>query len=79
VLLLSRDFTRWVIFANVIAWPTSYLVMRSWLSNFAYRIDLSLWIFIISGFLALFIALVTVSFRTFKAASINPADSLRYE
>jgi len=79
VLLLSRDFIRWVIIANTIAWPIAYIVMHRWLSNFAYRIDLSLWIFIISGFLALIISLVTVSFRTFKVASINPADSLRYE
>jgi putative ABC transport system permease protein len=79
VLLLSRDFIRWVIIANAIAWPIAYIAMHRWLSNFAYRIDLSLWLFIISGFLALIISLVTVSFRTFKAASINPADSLRYE
>jgi len=79
VVLLSRDFTRWVILANVIAWPIAYVVMRRWLANFAYRINLNIWIFILSGMLALFIALLTVSLRTFKAASTNPADSLRYE
>jgi putative ABC transport system permease protein len=79
VFLLSRDFSRWVILANVIAWPVAYVVMSQWLSRFAYRIDLSWWFFMISGLLALGIALLTVSFRTLKAASINPADSLRYE
>jgi len=79
VFLLSRDFSRWVILANVIAWPVAYVVMSQWLSRFAYRIDLSWWFFVISGLLALGIALLTVSFRTLKAATINPADSLRYE
>jgi putative ABC transport system permease protein len=79
VILLSRDFSRWVILANVIAWPVAYIVMSRWLSRFAYRIDLSWWFFIISGMLALVIALMTVSFRTLKAATIDPADSLRYE
>lgn len=79
VMLLSRDFTRWVILANVIAWPVAYVVMKRWLANFAYRINLNIWIFILSGMLALFIAVLTVSLRTFKAASTNPADSLRYE
>lgn len=79
VLLLSRDFTRWVLLANVIAWPVAYIVMHRWLANFSYRINLSWWLFIVSGLLALIIALVTVSFHTFKAATINPADSLRYE
>jgi putative ABC transport system permease protein len=79
VVLLSRDFTRWVILANIIAWPIAYVVMRRWLDNFAYRINLNIWIFIISGMLALLVALLTVSLRTFKAAAANPADSLRYE
>jgi len=78
-LLLSKDFNRWVFFANVVAWPVAYIAMRQWLSHFAYRINLSLWIFIVSGLLAFVIALITISFRTFKAASLNPADSLRYE
>jgi putative ABC transport system permease protein len=79
MVLLSRDFTRWVILANIAAWPAAYLIMRQWLDSFAYRIDLSVWFFLFSGLTALAIALATVSVRTLKAASVNPADSLRYE
>jgi putative ABC transport system permease protein len=79
VVLLSRDFTKWVILANVVAWPTAYLVMNKWLQNFAYRIGLAIWIFILSGIIALFIAVLTVSTKALKAAVANPADSLRYE
>jgi putative ABC transport system permease protein len=79
VVLLSRDFTKWVILANVLAWPVAYLVMNKWLQNFAYRISLAIWMFILSGVIALIIALFTVSTKALKAAVANPADSLRYE
>jgi putative ABC transport system permease protein len=79
VVLLSRDFTKWVILANVVAWPVAYLVMNKWLQNFAYRISLGVWMFILSGVIALIIALLTVSTKALKAAVANPADSLRYE
>ena len=79
VVLLSRDFTKWVILANVVAWPVAYLVMNQWLQNFAYRISLGVWMFILSGVIALIIALLTVSTKALKAAVANPADSLRYE
>lgn len=77
--LISKDFLLLVGVANLIAWPASYFIMNKWLQNFAYRIDMGLWIFALAAALALFIALVTISFQTFKAATANPADSLRYE
>lgn len=79
VLLLSKEFTRWVILANVVAWPLAYFAMNKWLQNFAYRIDIPIWVFIASGIAALFISLLTVSSKAIKAAVANPVNSLRYE
>ena len=79
VTLLSRDFTKWVVLANIAAWPIAYFAMSKWLQGFAYRIQLDFWIFLLSGFIALVIALLTVSSRTVKVAVSNPVDSLRYE
>ena len=79
VLLLSKDFTKWVILANVVAWPTAFLIMNKWLQNFAYRINLAVWIFMLSGIIALIIAILTVSTKALRAAVANPVDSLRYE
>jgi putative ABC transport system permease protein len=79
VVLLSRDFTKWVILANVVAWPVAFLVMNTWLQNFAYRISLAIWMFIFSGVIALLIAILTISTKAVKAAVANPAESLRYE
>jgi len=79
IMLLSYDFTKWVIVANVIAWPLAFLLMSNWLNNFAFKTNISIWIFFIAGGLALFIALFTIIFMALKAASGNPVDSLRYE
>lgn len=79
VLLLSRQFTKWVILANVVAWPIAYFAMNKWLQNFAYRIRLEVWMFILSGVIALIIAILSVSTKAVKAAVANPVDSLRYE
>jgi ABC-type antimicrobial peptide transport system permease subunit len=78
-LLLSREFTKWVIVSNLIAWPVSFFLLKNWLQSFAYRTSLSWWIFGLSGFMALIIALLTVSFQAVKAALANPANSLKYE
>jgi hypothetical protein len=78
-LLLSKDFMKWVMVANVIAWPTAYFAMNKWLQNFAYRTSLGIEVFILSGVLAFVIALITVSFQSIKAAVADPVDSLRYE
>ena len=79
VLLLSKEFTKWVLLANIIAWPIAYYVMAKWLENFAYRMDIGLWVFVLSGTLAFIIAIITVIFQAVKAALANPVDSLRYE
>ncbi len=79
VLLLSRQFTKWVLLANLIAWPLVFFTMRKWLENFAYRIDMGIWIFVLSGVIALGIALLSVSTKAVKAATANPVQSLRYE
>ena len=79
VLMLSGEFTKWVVIANVIAWPIAYFVMSQWLQNFAYRSSIGLWIFFLSALLALILALATVSFQAFKSAIADPVDSLRYE
>jgi len=79
VRLLSKDFLKLVLLGNLFAWPIAYIVMHSWLGNFAYRVPLNPIIFITAGFLALFIALATVCFQAVKAALTNPADSIRTE
>ncbi len=79
IALLSSEFVKWVIIANVIAWPLAYYVMNRWLQDFAYKTSISLWIFVISGLIALLIALATVSSHAIKAATANPIRSLRYE
>jgi putative ABC transport system permease protein len=77
--MVIREFSKWVIISNIIAWPVAYYFMNKWLQNFAYRINLGLWIFVMSAALAFFIALLTVSYQSIKAATANPVDSLRYE
>ncbi|NIM59325.1 MAG: FtsX-like permease family protein [Candidatus Aminicenantes bacterium] len=77
--MLSKEFTKWVLLANVIAWPVAYFVMHMWLQNFAYRTHMRLWAFILSAALTLIIAILTVSYQSLKAAAANPVDSLRNE
>jgi putative ABC transport system permease protein len=77
--MLNRDFVKWVLIAFVIATPVSWYAMNKWLESFAYKTDLSWWIFALAGLLALGIALLTVSFQSWKAATKNPVESLRYE
>jgi putative ABC transport system permease protein len=79
VFFLSKQFTKWVLIANLFAWPAAYFVMNEWLKSFAYRINIGIWVFVLSGMLAAGIALLTVSFQAFRAARANPIDSLRYE
>ncbi|HUI30618.1 MAG TPA: ABC transporter permease [Candidatus Acidoferrales bacterium] len=79
VALLSKEFVKWVLIANVVAWPLAYYVMNNWLKNFAYRTEISLWIFVASGVVALVIALLTVSSHAMRAATANPVEALRYE
>lgn len=77
--LMSKDFLRWVVIANAVAWPAAYLATRQWLQNFAYRIPIRIEVFLLSGLFALIIAGLTVSYQSIKAATADPVDSLRYE
>jgi putative ABC transport system permease protein len=77
--LLVAQFIKWVIIANLIAWPMAWIVMENWLEGFAYRVDIGAGPFILSMFLALFIALLTVGLQAVRAARANPVDSLMYE
>ncbi len=79
VVLLNKEFTKWVLVANVLAWPVAYYAMSKWLEGFAYRINLDIWIFVLAALIAYAIAVGTVSYQSVKAAVANPADSLRYE
>jgi putative ABC transport system permease protein len=79
VFLLVKQFLKWVVIANLIAWPMAWFAMRRWLQGFAYQTSLTVWIFILSGILALGIALFTVGYQAIRAARANPVDSLRYE
>lgn len=77
--LLSKDFLRLVCIAIVVALPIAWWAMNQWIQNFAYRINLGVWIFVFAGLIAIVIALITVSFQAIKAALMNPVKSLRTE
>ncbi len=77
--MLNRDFIKWVTIAYVIACPIAWYAMNKWLENFAYKTGLSWWIFALAGILALGFALLTVSWQSWRAATRNPVESLRYE
>ena len=77
--LLSKSFIKLVVLANIIAWPLAWYLMSQWLDNFAYRIEISWWFFALAGGLALLIAVATVSWQAFQAATANPVKALRYE
>jgi len=79
VLLLSKEFTKWILVANIIAWPLAWFYLNSWLDAFAYRIEISWFTFILAAALALLIALLTVSSHAIKAATSNPVNALKYE
>jgi putative ABC transport system permease protein len=77
--LLSKEFLKLVLLANLIAWPVAWVAMNQWLQNFAYRIEIGWWVFALASGVALLIALLTVSTQAIKAALANPVKSLRYE
>ncbi len=77
--MLNKDFVKWVAIAFVIATPVAYYAMNKWLESFAYKTNLSWWIFALAGLLALGIALLTVSWQSWRAATRNPVEALRYE
>jgi putative ABC transport system permease protein len=79
VFILSKNFLMLVVVSNVIAWPVAYYFMNKWLQDFAYRIHISWWMFILAGGLALIISLLTVSWQAIRVATVNPVESMRYE
>jgi putative ABC transport system permease protein len=79
VFLLTKSFSKWVIFANVIAIPIAYYFLDEWLQEFAYKIEINWWMFALAGGIALVIALLTISIQAIRAATANPVKSLRYE
>ncbi len=79
LVMLSGDFIRLILLANLIAWPVAWWVMHKWLQNYAYKIGFTPWFFILPALLVLLTALLTISLQTLRAARSNPADALRYE
>ncbi|MBK8881339.1 MAG: ABC transporter permease [Bacteroidales bacterium] len=79
LVMLNKNFVKWVAIAFVISTPLAWYIMNKWLLNFAYRTTLSWWIFILAGMVALFIALITVTWQSWKTATRNPVEALRYE
>ena len=77
--LISKEIVACIVLANLFALPVTLIAMHKWLQNFAYRIDLTIWPFLLSGLLALIIALLTVSWQAVRAATANPIKALRYE
>jgi putative ABC transport system permease protein len=79
VTMISKDFVKLVLIAFLIAFPVSWWAMNQWLQSFAYRINISWWVFALAGLLTIAIALITVSFQAIKAAVANPVTSLKAE
>ena len=77
--MLITEFIRWVILANLIAWPLAWIIMNKWLERFAYRTSVGLWAMVLAGLCALFIAAATVSYKAVRAAAANPVESIRFE
>lgn len=77
--LMSKEFLKLVLLSALIAWPLAWLVMNNWLNDFAFRIDIGIWVFVLSGLAGLVIALFTVSFHAIRSASSNPVIALKYE
>jgi putative ABC transport system permease protein len=77
--LLSKEFLIWVLIANVFAWPLAFYFLNKWMQNFAFRGPIGIEIYVLSGVLALVIAMLIVFYQSIKAATANPVDSLRYE
>ena len=79
MIMLNKDFVIWVVIAFVIACPIAYYAMNKWLESFAYKTELSWWVFALAGLMTLAIALITVSWQSWRAATRNPVEALRYE
>jgi len=78
-MLFTRETSLMIIISTLPAWGITYFLMHKWLQNFHYRVSMGLWEFILSFLIVLIIALATVSYRTYRASLVNPADVLKYE
>ncbi|UCE40271.1 MAG: ABC transporter permease [Candidatus Aminicenantes bacterium] len=79
VVLLSKEFIKWIILANLVAWPLAWFMMNKWLQNFAYRTEIGWIVFLLAAFVTMAIAIFTFIFQTIKTACAKPVNSLRYE
>jgi putative ABC transport system permease protein len=79
VLLLSKEFIKWIVLANIVAWPLAWFMMSRWMQNFAYRAPIGWSVFVLAGVAAVSVASFTFIFQTVRTASAKPVDSLRYE
>ena len=79
VLMLVTQFTKWILFANILAWPTAYLIMKNWQNNFAYKPDFPWWSILFASLITLIISLASVGYQTLSAAYLNPASTIRHE
>jgi putative ABC transport system permease protein len=79
IVLLSKEFIKWIILANVVAWPLAWFMMNKWLQNFAYRVSIGWFVFVLAAFVTMLIAIFTFIFQTIKTACADPINSLRYE
>ncbi|PLX19816.1 MAG: hypothetical protein C0599_10300 [Salinivirgaceae bacterium] len=79
MIMLNKDFLKWIVFAFIIACPIAFYAMHKWLNNFAYKTEIGLWVFAFAGLLAFAIALLTISWQSWRAATRNPVEALRYE
>jgi putative ABC transport system permease protein len=79
VALIAKEFLKWIAVANLIAWPVGYYLMIKWLNNFVYKTSIGPEVFLLASGLTLFVVIITISYKTVKAALANPVDALRYE
>jgi putative ABC transport system permease protein len=79
LVMYSKDILKWVVISNLIAWPIAFITARRWLEQFAYRIDIGVWMFVLAAFASLLVAGLTVGWHAFRAALSDPVESLRYE
>lgn len=79
VYLFTFEFNKWVLLSNIIAWPAAYFLMKNWLENFAFRIEIGSWTYLVAALFALVIASLTVLYQSYRASLKNPVDSLKFE
>ncbi len=77
--MLTKEYSKWVIIANIIAWPVTYYLMSKWLQNFAYKVDINLLVFLLTGMVVFILAMIIIGFQVVRAATANPVESLRCE